>query len=172
MSAGQLYYRTALIKPCSSFLPQDKVAEFARMSPQELLRETQHAAGNSSLASWHESLIEKGKELKKMTEVYARHKQVAISNMIYRSWIQTANNCVQRRNVTQLSNVKFERMKSVVKSSSRCVLSTCIRMESGQQHQHSWCKDQGWSTVIERTREERTKPDRLGLGPASLAAGS
>ncbi|KAJ3553657.1 hypothetical protein NM688_g3492 [Phlebia brevispora] len=51
-----------------SFLPQDKVAEFARMSPQELLRETQLAAGNSHLTAWHDLLIEKGKELKKMRE--------------------------------------------------------------------------------------------------------
>lgn len=53
----------------SSFLPQDKVAEFARMSPQQLLRETQRAAGNANLTSWHDTLIEAGKERKQMKEV-------------------------------------------------------------------------------------------------------
>ncbi|KAK7696074.1 hypothetical protein QCA50_000716 [Cerrena zonata] len=47
-----------------SFLPQDKVAEFARMSPQQLLKETQRAAGNENLTAWHDTLITAGKELK------------------------------------------------------------------------------------------------------------
>ncbi|KAF8076878.1 hypothetical protein FPV67DRAFT_1605252 [Lyophyllum atratum] len=47
-----------------SFLPQDKVSEFAQMSPQELLRETQRAAGDERLTSWHDTLIDAGKGLK------------------------------------------------------------------------------------------------------------
>ncbi|KAG6836487.1 hypothetical protein H0H93_007586 [Arthromyces matolae] len=47
-----------------SFLPQDKVSEFAQMSPQELLRETQRAAGDERLTSWHDTLINAGKELR------------------------------------------------------------------------------------------------------------
>ncbi|EJD01702.1 P-loop containing nucleoside triphosphate hydrolase protein [Fomitiporia mediterranea MF3/22] len=47
-----------------SFLPQDKVAEFAQMSPQQLLRATQKAAGDGQLLKWHDSLIELGQELK------------------------------------------------------------------------------------------------------------
>ena len=47
----------------SSFLPQDKVSEFAAMSPQQLLRETQRAAGDKSLSKWHATLIEHGKTL-------------------------------------------------------------------------------------------------------------
>ncbi|RPD67470.1 P-loop containing nucleoside triphosphate hydrolase protein [Lentinus tigrinus ALCF2SS1-7] len=47
-----------------AFLPQDRVAEFARMSPQQLLRETQRAAGNENLTSWHDTLISSGKELR------------------------------------------------------------------------------------------------------------
>ncbi|KAL1705307.1 hypothetical protein EV121DRAFT_258668 [Schizophyllum commune] len=46
-----------------SFLPQDKVSEFAAMSPQQLLRETQRAAGDKSLSKWHATLIEHGKTL-------------------------------------------------------------------------------------------------------------
>ncbi|KAJ7594061.1 P-loop containing nucleoside triphosphate hydrolase protein [Mycena floridula] len=51
-----------------SFLPQDKVSEFAAMTPQQLLKETQRAAGNSNLTSWHETLMSSGKELRSMLE--------------------------------------------------------------------------------------------------------
>ncbi|KAF8589644.1 P-loop containing nucleoside triphosphate hydrolase protein [Ramaria rubella] len=47
-----------------SFLPQDRVSEFAQMTPQQLLKETQRTAGHESLTLWHNGLIEKGKELK------------------------------------------------------------------------------------------------------------
>ncbi|KAH9482179.1 Structural maintenance of chromosomes protein 5 [Psilocybe cubensis] len=45
-----------------SFLPQDRVSEFAGMSPQQLLKETQRAAGNPNLENWHDTLIIAGKE--------------------------------------------------------------------------------------------------------------
>ncbi|EIW76265.1 P-loop containing nucleoside triphosphate hydrolase protein [Coniophora puteana RWD-64-598 SS2] len=51
-----------------SFLPQDKVSEFAHMSPQQLLRETQRAAGDSRLTNWHDTLINSGKEHKQLQE--------------------------------------------------------------------------------------------------------
>ena len=53
----------------SSFLPQDKVSEFAAMSPQQLLRETQRAAGDENLTIWHDTLISAGKQLKQMMQV-------------------------------------------------------------------------------------------------------
>ena len=53
----------------SSFLPQDKVSEFAAMTPQQLLRETQRAAGDERLTSWHDTLISAGKDLKAMQTV-------------------------------------------------------------------------------------------------------
>ncbi|GAA5826271.1 hypothetical protein JCM11251_007234 [Rhodosporidiobolus azoricus] len=40
-----------------TFLPQDRVASFAMMSPSELLKETQKAAGHPQLSQWHEILI-------------------------------------------------------------------------------------------------------------------
>ncbi|KAI0058575.1 P-loop containing nucleoside triphosphate hydrolase protein [Artomyces pyxidatus] len=52
-----------------SFLPQDKVSEFAHMSPQQLLRETQRAAGDERLTAWHDTLISSGKELAEVMEV-------------------------------------------------------------------------------------------------------
>lgn len=43
------------------FLPQDKVVEFARLSPIELLRETQKAIDDSRLADLHKELIEENR---------------------------------------------------------------------------------------------------------------
>jgi len=45
------------------FLPQDKVAEFARMKPTELLRATELAIGDGELLELHESLITEKKQL-------------------------------------------------------------------------------------------------------------
>ncbi|CAO1614814.1 unnamed protein product [Parajaminaea phylloscopi] len=40
------------------FLPQDKVADFARMDPARLLIETERAAGDPNLSDWHERMNE------------------------------------------------------------------------------------------------------------------
>ena len=39
------------------------------MTPQQLLRETQRAAGDANLTSWHDILIETGKELSSLQTV-------------------------------------------------------------------------------------------------------
>ena len=39
------------------------------MTPQQLLRETQRAAGDERLTSWHDTLISTGKDLKVMQMV-------------------------------------------------------------------------------------------------------
>ncbi|WFD36657.1 Structural maintenance of chromosomes protein 5 [Malassezia cuniculi] len=49
-----------------SFLPQDRVAEFARMPPPRLLQETQRIAGHPQLIEWHLDLIERGHALADM----------------------------------------------------------------------------------------------------------
>lgn len=46
------------------FLPQDKVAEFARMDPSRLLIETEKAAGDGNLEHWHEKLVGYGAEVR------------------------------------------------------------------------------------------------------------
>ncbi|KAF7364526.1 Structural maintenance of chromosomes protein 5 [Mycena venus] len=51
-----------------SFLPQDKVSAFAAMSPVELLRETENAAGDERLKAWHATLVAAGAQLKEVTE--------------------------------------------------------------------------------------------------------
>jgi hypothetical protein len=39
------------------------------MTPQQLLRETQRAAGEVHLTNWHDTLITAGKELKSIQDV-------------------------------------------------------------------------------------------------------
>lgn len=41
------------------------------MSPQDLLKETQRAAGDTRLTEWHQTLIDAGKECRSMNEVPA-----------------------------------------------------------------------------------------------------
>ena len=48
------------------FLPQDRVVEFAALSPVDLLRETQRAAAPAHMIKWHERLKALGYEQKKM----------------------------------------------------------------------------------------------------------
>jgi hypothetical protein len=51
------------------FLPQDKVVEFARMDPYELLIATEKAIGDSSLHDTHLALIEKRNGMKTKEQV-------------------------------------------------------------------------------------------------------
>ncbi|KAF8996858.1 hypothetical protein BDZ89DRAFT_1256713 [Hymenopellis radicata] len=59
-----------------SLPPQDKVSEFAAMNPQQLLRETQSAAGDRNLESWHQTLIEDGAEFKKFLKAQEQLKRM------------------------------------------------------------------------------------------------
>ena len=78
----------------SSFLPQDKVSEFAHMSPQQLLRETQRAAGDSRLTNWHDTLITAGKEMAQLAEVHTplRHLRESVPTLCFRFSTQRNNN--------------------------------------------------------------------------------
>ncbi|KAL7423200.1 Structural maintenance of chromosomes protein 5 [Cryptotrichosporon argae] len=55
-----------------SFLPQDKVANFAKMNPGFVLTETMRAAGDSRLSEWYEKLKEKGEKARSVQEVLER----------------------------------------------------------------------------------------------------
>lgn len=59
-----------------SFLPQDRVNEFARLKPEELLVETQKVAGHKDLNLWHGELITLGAELKDVKEVSSQFNYV------------------------------------------------------------------------------------------------
>lgn len=39
------------------------------MSPTELLRETQRAAGDERLEAWHKTLVDEGKQFKEINDV-------------------------------------------------------------------------------------------------------
>ncbi|CAN1132559.1 Structural maintenance of chromosomes protein 5 [Linum perenne] len=48
----------------TQFLPQDRVCEFAKLSPVQLLEETEKAVGDPQLPIQHGALVEKSRELK------------------------------------------------------------------------------------------------------------
>ncbi|KAJ3669235.1 hypothetical protein LUZ60_011185 [Juncus effusus] len=50
----------------TQFLPQDRVCEFAKLTPIQLLEETEKAVGNPDLPVHHKELIERSRELKKL----------------------------------------------------------------------------------------------------------
>ncbi|RWR76688.1 structural maintenance of chromosomes protein 5 isoform X1 [Cinnamomum micranthum f. kanehirae] len=50
----------------TQFLPQDRVCEFAKLTPIQLLEETEKAVGNAELPVQHSALIDKSRELKKL----------------------------------------------------------------------------------------------------------
>lgn len=54
---------------CLQFLPQDKVVEFAKLKPKELLEETEKAIGDSSLYHKHMDLIKACNKLKTLETV-------------------------------------------------------------------------------------------------------
>ncbi|OJD18472.1 hypothetical protein AJ78_01528 [Emergomyces pasteurianus Ep9510] len=57
------------------FLPQDKVAEFAALSPIELLHSTQRAAAGPEMIEWHENLKTLRAEQKKLQAVNAGERE-------------------------------------------------------------------------------------------------
>ncbi|KAM1941640.1 hypothetical protein ACFX13_029193 [Malus domestica] len=50
----------------TQFLPQDRVCEFAKLTPVQLLEETEKAAGDPQLPIQHRALIEQSKKLKRV----------------------------------------------------------------------------------------------------------
>ncbi|CAA7395978.1 unnamed protein product [Spirodela intermedia] len=50
----------------TQFLPQDRVCEFAKLTPIQLLEETEKAVGDPELPVQHRALVEKSQELKKL----------------------------------------------------------------------------------------------------------
>ena len=72
------------------FLPQDKVVEFAAMTPVELLRSTQRAVGSQEMIDQHENLKELGQ---KQREIQARQvsDQDTLGNLEGRQRMQEAD---------------------------------------------------------------------------------
>ncbi|KAJ7548526.1 hypothetical protein O6H91_07G015000 [Diphasiastrum complanatum] len=85
------------------FLPQDRVCEFAKMSPIQLLEETEKAVGDPELATHHETLIKRMEDLKKLQMTIKQH-EVSLNQL-------RANNSELERDVerVQLRNKLFEK---------------------------------------------------------------
>ncbi|MQL85554.1 hypothetical protein Taro_018093, partial [Colocasia esculenta] len=49
-----------------AFLPQDRVCEFAKLTPTQLLEETEKAVGDPDLPIQHRALVEKSQEIKRL----------------------------------------------------------------------------------------------------------
>ncbi|XP_057496428.1 structural maintenance of chromosomes protein 5 isoform X2 [Actinidia eriantha] len=57
----------------TQFLPQDRVCEFAKLTPVQLLEETEKAVGDPQLPVQHRALIDKSGELKKLERTVQRN---------------------------------------------------------------------------------------------------
>jgi structural maintenance of chromosomes protein 5 len=53
----------------SQFLPQDKVASFAQLSPTELLKETQRAVGGVEMVNHWQNICNKRKQEREIQDV-------------------------------------------------------------------------------------------------------
>lgn len=69
------------------FLPQDKVSEFAAMSPVELLTSTQRAAAGPEMLEWHESLKKMRAGQKEFEARYSSNKE-SLANLENRQEMQ------------------------------------------------------------------------------------
>ncbi|KAL0379865.1 UNVERIFIED_CONTAM: Structural maintenance of chromosomes protein 5 [Sesamum angustifolium] len=58
----------------TQFLPQDRVCEFAKLTPVQLLEETEKAVGDPQLPIQHQALITKSQELKKFQRAVESNK--------------------------------------------------------------------------------------------------
>ncbi|KAI8597990.1 P-loop containing nucleoside triphosphate hydrolase protein [Dissophora ornata] len=84
------------------FLPQDRVSEFAQMTPQELLKETQRAVGGDELIHAHQ----------KMIELWNEHKSITASMKGYLESIETN----EKRNAAIEKDVfRFQQREAVLR---------------------------------------------------------
>ncbi|KAL8129198.1 hypothetical protein V2J09_018353 [Rumex salicifolius] len=60
------------INNLTQFLPQDRVCEFAKLTPVDLLRETEKAIGDPQLPIQHDALIQKSEELGRLQNAVER----------------------------------------------------------------------------------------------------
>ena len=72
------------------FLPQDKVSEFAALSPVELLHSTQRAAAGSEMVEWHERLKQLRTEQKRLQVANGGDKET-LTNLENRQELQRAD---------------------------------------------------------------------------------
>lgn len=64
-----LFLISVFLLNCVQFLPQDRVVEFAKLTPIQLLEETEKAVGFPDLPVQHRQLIDRSKQLKNLEVV-------------------------------------------------------------------------------------------------------
>ncbi|KAG0052724.1 Structural maintenance of chromosomes protein 5 [Gryganskiella cystojenkinii] len=84
------------------FLPQDRVSEFAQMTPQELLKETQRAIGGDEMVSAHQ----------KMVDLWNDHKNISSSMKGDQEFIETNE---KRNAVIEKDVLRFQQREAVLK---------------------------------------------------------
>ncbi|KAI9101964.1 hypothetical protein DFS34DRAFT_612195 [Phlyctochytrium arcticum] len=93
-----------------SFLPQEKVSEFAQMNPPELLRETERAAGSAKLSKWHDELVELRNEEKDANSAVESLRR-NVENLEQRNAVVERDVARYREREAVLQNTKNLRMK-------------------------------------------------------------
>ena len=129
------------IENLCSFLPQDKVAEFARMQPSELLKETQRATGGQRLTRWHERLIQLGKTDREITAKLEKDRS-EIANL------QERNEVLQRDVRRYEERRRIETAVSMAHALLHCQTADPCPPQSGRSAQNSYplcqvCSKQG-----------------------------
>ena len=97
---GKSQGKKAVIELCRSlsiqidnlcqFLPQDKVVEFAAMTPVELLRSTQRAVATQEMIEWHDELKDLGKKQKEVSARLTSDQEI-LTNLEGRQRLQEAD---------------------------------------------------------------------------------
>ncbi|WFC98940.1 Structural maintenance of chromosomes protein 5 [Malassezia yamatoensis] len=90
-----------------TFLPQDRVADFASMTPARLLQETQHAAGDARLSEWHADLIIHGQQLSSIKTRIERDEQE-------RSHLEERNQVLERDVRRYEQRVELEKQVAIL----------------------------------------------------------
>ncbi|KAI3857781.1 hypothetical protein MKW92_031818 [Papaver armeniacum] len=100
----------------TQFLPQDRVCEFAKLTPVQLLEETEKAVGDPQLPVLHATLVDRSSDYKKL-EVTVKHNRDALN-------ILNALNVAQEKDVERVLHgknllAKVESMKKEVTKKER-----------------------------------------------------
>lgn len=127
------------------FLPQDRVAEFATLSPVRLLEETQRAAAPEQMSHWHASLIDLGKirkdqlveqqrliEQLKSLDARQRAQQADVDRLKQRSTLQVRLAMLQKARpfpAYHIVKTRHDEVKRLVRTASR----ECRRLEEAME---------------------------------------
>ncbi|KAJ5110093.1 Structural maintenance of chromosome complex subunit SmcA [Penicillium argentinense] len=96
------------------FLPQDKVAEFAALTPVELLHSTQRAAAGPEMVKWHQGLKDLRAEQKRV-EIENRADREVLTNLESRQEMQREDvERMRQRDIIKRKMENFEFVRPIV----------------------------------------------------------